>query len=112
MMLSKKEQTRKKKIRDDKRLEVKEMQKYLNWLKKNFPKCQAQLNGCEHQTVEAHHVLFVSFGADKDDRTLRCVCRACRQWAHKNKALSQELFLHVARENWMKYGGSEDIDNG
>lgn len=107
-MLSKKEQTRKKKIRDDKRLEVKEMQKYQVWLKENFPKCQAQLKGCEHETVEAHHVLFGSFGADKDDTRVIGICRACHCWCHAHKKLSQELLLHVARENWMKYGGDSE----
>ena len=107
-MLSKKEQTQKKKIRGEKRLEKKELQRYQQWLKETHQKCQAQLNGCEHETIEAHHVLFGSFGADKDDRTLLCVCRSCHQWAHKNKVLSQELFLHVARENWRNYGGDNN----
>ncbi len=28
---------------------------------------------------------------------------ACHRWCHSNKKLSQELFLHVARENWKQY---------
>ena len=107
-MLSKKEQTRKKKMRDEKRLQKKELEKYQFWLKENYPQCQAQLNGCEHETIEAHHVLFGSFGADKDDKTVIAVCRSCHEFCHKNKALSKELFLHVARENWKQYGGCED----
>ena len=107
-MLSKKEQTQKKKIRDEKRLEKKELQQYQYWLKETYPKCQAQLNGCEHETIEAHHVLFGSFGADKDDTLLMCVCRACHMWCHSNKKLSQELFLHVAISNWKQYGGADD----
>jgi len=107
-MLSKKEQTRKKKMRDEKRLEKKEMERYKQWLSKTYPMCQAQLNGCDGDTVDAHHVLFGSFGADKDDRRLMCVCRACHSWCHANKKLSKELFLHVAISNWKQYGGADD----
>lgn len=112
LMLTKKEQLRKNKARSDKKLEKKDLQNYLEWLKENHPQCQAKLDNCEHETIEAHHVLFGGYGADKDDRTLLCVCRSCHEWAHKNKANSRELFLHVARANWKQYGGSEDIDNG
>lgn len=105
-MLSKKEQTRKKKLRDDKRLKKNEFEQYRLWLKENHPQCQAKLNGCEHKTIDAHHVLFGCYGADKDDRTQISVCRSCHTWCHKNKNLSKELFLHIARENWEKYGGN------
>lgn len=108
-MLTKKDQLQKNKPKNDKKLPSKELQQYQFWLKENNPQCQAKLNGCEHQTIEAHHVLFGSFGADKDDRYLLCVCRNCHEWAHKNKTLSQELFLHVARENWKQYGGADEV---
>lgn len=107
-MLTKKEQIRKTKARNDKKLQKKDLQNYQKWLKENHSLCQARLNGCEHETVEAHHVLFGSYGADKDDRTLLAVCRYCHSWVHKNKALSKELFLHVARENWKQYGGCDN----
>lgn len=111
-MLSKKEQTRKKRIRDEKRLEAKDMIKYKAWIKQNYPTCQAQLKVCEHETIEAHHVLFGCYGADKDDRYLLATCRSCHDWCHAHKTLSRELLLHVAESNWKQYGGSEDIDNG
>ena len=102
-MLSKKEQTRKKKLRDDKRLKTKEMRQYQNWLIEKYPNCQAKLHGCEYEAIESHHVLFGSFGADKDDTRLISVCRACHTWCHAHKKLSQELLLHVAEFNWMQY---------
>lgn len=104
-MLSKKEQTRKKKLRDDKKLQKTELRKYQLWLIEKHPNCQAKLHGCEHKAIESHHVLFGCYGADKDDTTMLRVCRSCHQWAHKNKALSQELFLHVAHKNWADYRG-------
>ena len=111
-MLYKKEQTRKKKIREEKKLQKNEFKSYRNWLWETFTSCQAKLDNCNGDVVDAHHVLFGCYGAYKDDTLQICICRNCHEWAHKNKALSQELFLHVARENWKQYGGSEDIDNG
>jgi len=108
-MLSKKEQTRKNKMRDEKRLERKDLQNYQKWLKDNHPTCQAKANDkCEHYSIDLHHVLFGCYGADKDDTRLISVCRSCHEFCHKNKALSKELFLHVARDNWKQYGGTDD----
>lgn len=103
LIFSKKHQLQKNKPKNDKKLPSKELQQYQFWLKENHPQCQAKLNGCEHQTIEAHHVLFGSFGADKDDTRLISVCRACHCWCHAHKKLSQELLLHVAEFNWMQY---------
>lgn len=95
------------KEKSDKKLEKKDLQNYQKWLKENHSQCQAQANDkCEHYAVDIHHVLFGSYGADKDDRTLLAVCRHCHLWAHRNKSLSQELFLHVAMDNWKQYGGN------
>jgi len=107
-MLSKKEQTRKKKMRDEKRLEKKDMERYKQWIKNTHPTCQINLCGDGSETVEAHHVLFGCWGADKDDRFLVASCRACHEWAHAHKKHSQALLLHVARENWKQYGGADD----
>lgn len=107
-MLSKKEQTRKNKPDDVKKLKEKQFKQYRIWLFSNYPECQAQLDGCQGNAIDAHHVLFGSYGADKDDKAQITICRSCHDWCHKNKALSQELFLHVARSNWKEYGGCED----
>jgi len=55
-MLSKKEQTRKNKMRDEKRLEKKEMERYKQWLSKTYPMCQAQLNGCDGGLHDCFHL--------------------------------------------------------
>ena len=107
-MLTKKDQLQKNKPKNDKKLPSKELQQYQFWLKENHQKCQAKLHGCEHEAIESHHVLFGCYGADKDDTTMLRVCRSCHQWAHKNKALSQELFLHVAHKNWADYSRGEN----
>jgi len=110
--MTKQQQTHKNKQKSDKKLPPKELQQYQFWLEKNHPICQANIGGCEHKAIEAHHVLFGCYGADKDDKTQISVCRSCHEWCHAHKANSQELFLHVARKNWKDFGGSEDIDNG
>ena len=43
-MLSKKEQLRKTKARNEKKLERKDLQNYQKWLKENHSQCQAQAN--------------------------------------------------------------------
>ena len=94
-MLTKKEQLRKTKARNDKKLEKKDLQNYQKWLKENHSQCQARLNGCEHETVE-----FIGNVA---------VCRSCYEWCDAHPSWSSGLLLHVARENLKKYGGD---DNG
>lgn len=107
-MLSKKEQTRKKKMRDEKRLQKTELQNYQKWLEENRPLCQINIMGCQNIGADTHHLEFGCFGADKNDKSLIVACRSCHEWCHSHKAISKEMFLHVARENWKQYGGSDD----
>lgn len=56
------------------RLSKAEFEKFKNFLAYEHPMCQI----CgQAPSVEPHHVKFGCYGADKDDRKLIAVCRAC-----------------------------------
>lgn len=82
------------------RLSKAEFEKFKNFLAYEHPMCQI----CgQAPSVEAHHVKFGRYGADKDDRKLIAVCRACHQWCHAHKHESIEKYERIADENWREY---------
>lgn len=70
------------------------------FLAETYPACQI----CGwRRAVEAHHVVYGCYGANKDDRKQISVCRECHLWCHANKHESIEKFESLADENWEKY---------
>ena len=82
-----------------------DMGEWVRWLAGYAPVCQV----CNAQrAIEAHHLYFGCYGADKDDTRLLSVCRECHMWCHRNKKLSQARFGALAIDNWETYQGSKD----
>ena len=82
------------------RLSKAEFEKFKSFLAYEHPMCQI----CgQAPSVEPHHVKFGRYGADKDDRKLIAVCRACHQWSHAHKHESIEKYERLADENWASF---------
>lgn len=83
-----------------KRLSKKENENFREFLAETYPACQI----CGwRRAVEAHHVVYGCYGANKDDRKQISVCRECHDWCHANKKESIEKFESLADENWREY---------
>lgn len=57
----------------------------------------------KNEIDDMHHLLFGSYGADKDDRTIIGVCRECHEWCHKHKHESQARYMFIADRNWKAF---------
>ena len=98
--MTKAQQTFKAKKTKKNRLSKEEYKKYTIYLADTFPICQM----CNVLPSEdCHHLGYGSYGADKDDKSLIAVCRHCHEYAHKNKAETQELYADVVESNWREY---------
>lgn len=83
-----------------KRLSKQENENFREFLAETYPACQI----CGwRRAVEAHHVVYGCYGANKDDRKQISVCRECHLWCHANKKESIEKFESLADENWREY---------
>lgn len=79
---------------------LKNVKKYAKWLLEKYPVCQI----CEDkQSIEAHHLMFGCYGANKDDRTLIAVCRECHMYCHANKHESQKEFKELVNKNYKEF---------
>ncbi len=90
------------KPKKENRLSVEQMSRFRNFIfQKSMDTCQI----CHKEHIaEFHHLMFGSYGADKDDRTLIGVCRKCHEWCHAHKHESQKAYKQIANENWSEYG--------
>jgi len=76
------------------------LRRYVAWLALEHPICQI----CNKRpSVDAHHLIFGCYGADKNDTKLIAVCRKCHEYCHANKHESQHKYLEIANSNWSKY---------
>jgi hypothetical protein len=107
-MYSKKDQLKKRKPKNEKKLQKSEIRKYTDWIHdRQGGKCFC---GCGRPIDEYHHAKYGSFGADKDDRSLVGISRECHYAIHhgsdivRKKSL-EKMAIDFSRVLWEEYKG-------
>ncbi len=100
--MTKQQQTKWNKKSNPKKLTPADYKDFVNYI---FNKAERKCQLCTFKPIDdLHHSVYGSFGADKDDRTLVGVCRACHSDIHDHgNRDKREKAKKIGKENWKGY---------